>query len=432
MRGLGKLKSKTLLWISGLILLFAGTTSFAMAKADKVMVYIEGKLLEFEGQQPVIRNGTTLVPFRATFEALGYKVEWNGAEQKATGKKEGVEIELTLGSPTAKVNGKAVKLSVPAQTIRSSTMIPLRFVSENSGYTVTPSKASGKTIIQIGKGVPGGQPQGGNAGQPTGGNNEKPEPYVVKGRVVNPQGEPIKGALITIDNQLLYNSNSQAKTDANGRYRIELTKLAATYMAYAEYSVMYEGAKHSVDLTPDDDSPFAGNEGAVRNFTVKLDSSTGTGGSGEVLFYMMDLIHPLNPGDEPPNRNDVTLTLEPVGKMMDGTSGKKIVSKGSPSNNGYGVHNVPVGKYKVSAVYAPSGEEPQQLLIRVVNPGYDDPFHQSVVAGFRSVTEKIQEMELELKLDVVKPPAEDPKDWDWDAVYDINGNRIDQNEDWQW
>ncbi|MFC4597405.1 stalk domain-containing protein [Cohnella hongkongensis] len=416
--------TKAFIWLAGLLLIFMGTTSFVMAKDDKVKIYVEGKLLQFEGQQPIIRNGTTLVPFRTTFEALGYKVTWNGAEQKASGKKEGTEIELTMGSLTAKVNGKAVKLSVPAQTINRSTMIPLRFVSENSGYTVTPSKASGTTVIQIGKGAPAGLPQGGSS--------EQVEPYVVKGRVVNPQGEPIQGALITIDNQLLYNSNSQAKTDANGRYRIELTKLAATYMAYAEYSTEYDGATHSVDLAPDDDSPFAGNQGAIRNFTVKLDSSTGTGGSGEVLFYMMDLIHPLNPVLEPPNRDHVTLTLQPEGKMLDGTSGKPIVSKGSPSNNGYGVHNVPIGKYKVSAVYAPPGEEPQQLLIRVVNPGYDDPFTDSVVAGFKGVTSKIHMMELELKLNVVKPPAEDPAEWDWDGVYDLDGNRIDLDDDWEW
>ncbi|XID92902.1 stalk domain-containing protein [Paenibacillaceae bacterium WGS1546] len=420
---MGRFTAKTLLLLTSLLLILAGTTSFVMAKEGAVKVYFNGNPIQYEGQQPVIRNGTTLVPFRKTFEALGYKVVWNGAEQKAIGKKEGMEIELTMGSPTAKVNGKAFKLSVPAQIINKSTMIPLRFVSENSGYAVTPSKVSGTTVIQIGTGAPAGKPAGGAA--------EQPEPYVVKGRVVNPQGNPIQGALITIDNQLLYNSNSQAKTDADGRYRIELTKIAATYMAYAEYSTTYEGEKHSVDLIPDNDSPFAGNEGAVRNFTVKLDSSTGTGGSGEVLFYMMDLIHPLDPVLEPPNRDDVTLTLEPVGTMLDGTSGKKIVSKGSPSNNGYGVHNVPIGKYKVSAVYAPPGAEPQPLLIRVVNPGYDDPFTDSVVTGFMGVTSKIHKMELELKLNVVKPPAE-PEEWDWDAVYDLDGNRIDTDPEWTW
>jgi len=421
---MGKYSAKAVMWLFTLILVLACTASFAMAKEDEVAVYFNGELLTFADQQPVIQNGTTLVPFRAIFEALSYEVEWNGEERKAIGIKKGLEIELTIDSLTAKVNGQAAELSVPPQIINNHTMIPLRFVSENSGYDVIYSHESGTIVIRIGTGMPAGNTAGETGGQA--------EPYVVKGKVVNPQGEPIKGALITIDNQLLYNSNSQIKTDANGQYRIELTKMAATYMAYAEYSIMYEGVKHSVDLIPDDDSPFAGNEGAVRNFTVKLDSSTGTGGSAEVLFYMMDLIHPLDPVAEPPNRDDVTLTLEPVGKMLDGTSGKEIVSKGSRSNNGYGVHNVPIGKYKVSAVYAPPGAAPQQLLIRVVNPGQDDPFHQSVVAGFQRVTDKIHKMELELKLDVVKPPAEDPDEWDWNAVYDINGNRIDRNEEWNW
>lgn len=412
---MGKVSSKAYIWLAALLLVLTGMVSFVMANETKVNVYIEGKLLKYEGQQPVIRNGTTLVPFRMMFEALGYKVEWNDAEKKATGKKEGMEIEFTIGSSTAKVNGKTVKLSVPAQIISKSTMIPLRFVSENSGYTVTYEKVSDTAVIQIFS-----QAQNGNADQA--------EPYIVKGRVFDSEGAPIKGALITIDNQLLYNSNTQAKTDANGQYRIQLTKLAATYMAYAEFSTVYNGVKHSMDLIPDDDSPFAGNEGAVRNFTIKIDSSIGTGGSGEVLFYMMDLIHPLDTSLEPPNRDDVILTLEPVETMLSGTlgGGKKIVSKGSPSNNGYGVHNVPIGRYKVSAVYAPAGAEPQQMLIRVVNPVQENAFTESVVAEFKSVTEKIHDMELELKLNVVKPPAVE-EEWDWDAVYDLEGNRIDQN-----
>lgn len=411
---------KAIISLLSALVILSGMTAFAAAKEPEVKIYIEGKQLVYEGQPPVIKQGTTLVPFRKTFEALGYKVEWNAAAQKATGKKNGMTIELTLGSSTAKINGETSKLSIPAQTIRNSTMIPLRFVSENSGYKVTYEKVGSTVVIQIGKGSATGQQSGSNIG-----NSDQVEGYVVKGRVVNSQGSPIKGALITIDNQLLYNSNLQAVTDANGQYRIQLPKIAATYMAYAEYSTIYEGVKHSVDLIPDVDEPLAGNEGAIRNFTVKLDSATGTGGSGEVLFYMMDLIHPLDPVLVPPSREDVILTLEPVGMMLDGTvGGKKIVSKGSNSNNGFGVHHVPVGKYKVSAVYAPPGEEPQPLLIRVVSTMQDNPFTDSVVTGFSSVTSKIHRMELELKLNVVKPPPVDVDGWDWDAVYDLEGNRI--------
>ncbi len=409
---------KWIVWLSMLSIIVAGTASSVLAKEDEIKVYLHGKLIKFEDQQPVIRNGTTLVPFYAIFESLGYMVEWNGEERKAIGRKEGAEIELTVGSLIAKVNGREAELSVPPQIINSRTMIPLRFVSENSGYTVSYSQTPGMRIIEIGTDAPAGHAPSGSASEPQ-------EPYIVKGQVVNSHGEPIQGALITIDNQLLYNSNSQAKTDADGRYRIELTKLAATYMAYAEYSTMYEGVKHSIDLLPDDDSPFAGNEGAIRNFTVMLDSSTGTGGSGEVLFYMMDLIHPLDPVLEPPSRDDVIMTLEPIGMMLDGTTGgKSIIGKGSPSNNGYGLHNVPIGKYRVSAVYAPPGAQPEPLLIRIVRPGQDDEFAESVVAEFKSITSKIHNMELELKLNVVKPPAVDTAEWDWDAVYDLDGNRI--------
>jgi hypothetical protein len=410
-KGVGKVERKTtkvMIWLSCLLVLLAGMATSATAKAGEIKIYVEGKLLQFEGQQPLIRNGTTLVPFRKTFETLGYKVEWNAEEKSASGTKSGIKIELTMGSQSAKVNGQGVKLAVPAQIINGSTMIPLRFVSESSGYFVSYNNASGTSIIEITK------------------EDTVLEPYVVKGRVVNSEGTPIKGAWITIDNQLLYDSNLQAKTDDNGRYRIALPKAATTYMAYADFKTVYEGVEHSVELTADDNSPFAGNTGAIRNFTVKLNSSTGTGGSGEVLFYMMDLIHPLNPIAEPPDRDDVTITLEPVGTMMDGTvGGPKLVSKGSRNNNGYGVHNVPIGQYRVSAVYAPPGEEPQQMLVRIVTRGEDLPFVESIVAGFRSITSKIHFMELELKLNVVKPPVEEPGEWTW-------GDEDEEEEEWTW
>lgn len=400
--------TKVILWLSCLLVLLAGMAGAATAKAGEINIYVEGKLLRFDGQQPVIRDGTTLVPFRKTFETLGYKVGWDAEEKRASGTKAGMEIELTMGSPSAKVNGQFYKLAVPAQIMNGSTMIPLRFVSESSGYYVSYNQASGTSTIQITK------------------EDKVLEPYVVKGTVANAQGVPIKGALITIDNQLLYDSNLQARTDSNGRYRINLPKAATTYVAYADFTTVYDGEEHSFELTPDDPGPFAGNTGAIRNFTVKLSSSTGTGGVGEVLFYMMDLIHPLDPIAEPPNRDHVTLTLEPLGVMMDGTvGGPDIVGKGSVNNNGYGIHDVPIGEYRVSAVYAPPGEEPQQMLIRIVTNGQDLPYSNAIEAGFRRITSKIHMMELELKLDVVKPPDEEPGEWSW-------GDEDEEEDEWTW
>ncbi|WP_020617961.1 stalk domain-containing protein [Paenibacillus daejeonensis] len=397
-----------------LVLALIAVGPAAMAQQN-VKVYVGGQSLQFGGQQPVIIKGTTLVPFRAMFEALGFDVVWHAGSKTAVGTKDGLKIELTVNKGTALVNGKSQSLSVPAQVMKGSTMIPLRFVSEHSGYEVNYAKEAGATVIRIGGGSGGPAPGGAGAPSPGTGGHTVVEPGIVKGRVVDAEGQPLQGALVTADNQLLYNSNAQAVTDANGYYRIPLGMEASTYMAYAEYATTLNGQKYVMDLVSVNDAPFAGTEGAIRDFKQVLDSSGPSGGSGYVLFYMMDLIHPLDPIAVPPDRDDVTLTLKPVSPGLNGKVGQTIVSKGSNSNNGYGVHHVPIGTYEISATYAPPGEEPQQMLIRLVERGQDKPFYKSVTTDFETVVSKIYRIQLELKLDVVPPPppSYDPDDWEW-------------------
>ncbi|MFS0726807.1 stalk domain-containing protein [Paenibacillus sp. 1P07SE] len=419
---MGISRKKTAWWLTvtklmaALVLALMAASPAAVAQ-QSVKVYVGGQQLQFSGQQPVIVQGTTLVPFRAMFEALDFEVAWHAGSKRAVGTKDGLNIELTMNKGTALVNGQSRSLSVPAQVMKGSTMIPLRFVSEHSGYEVNHAKEAGVTVIRVGG---GGGPAPGGSGAPgpgTGGNAgpSTVEPGVLKGRVVDVDGQPLQGARVTADNQLLYNSNAQAITDANGYYRIPLGMAAATYMAYAEYKTTLNGREYVMDLEPVNDTPFAGNEGAIRDFKQVLDSSGPSGSSGFVLFYMMDLIHPLNPIAEPPNRDDVTLTLKPVGPGLNGKVGQTIVSKGSNSNNGYGVHHVPIGTYEISATYAPPGEEPQQLLIRLVERGQDKAYFKSVTTDFEELGSKIYKIELELKLDVVPPPppSYDPGEWEW-------------------
>lgn len=403
-----RLTSFKLFAVMLLIMAFMGQSVYAAADKLDVKVFLNGKTLQFKEQNPVVKDGTTLVPFRTLFEALGFQVTWNSADKQATGTKDGLELKLTIDSKTAKVNGKDAKLSVPAQMINGKTLVPLRFVSENSGAKVSYSNEGGVLTIQI--------MTPSETGVGAGAESDKPEPYVVKGRVVNSEGKPVAGALVTADNQLLYNSNAQAKTNADGRYRIPLGMLAATYLATAEFTTEYEGKKYTIELVPDDDSPFAGNEGAIRNFTLKLGSSSGMGGSGHVLFYMMDLIHPLDPIALPPDRDHVVLTLTPDGPQLDGsTGGKPIVGKGEVTPEGFGLSNVPIGRYKITATYAPPGETPQQMLVRKVSRGKDNEFTDSVTTDFDSITSKIYKIELELKLNVTKQPdtTASPDEWTW-------------------
>ncbi|MBQ8540710.1 MAG: carbohydrate-binding domain-containing protein [Clostridia bacterium] len=78
-----------------------------------------------------IENGSTMVPMRAIFEALGMSVEWNNEEKSVTATKEGKVIKLVIGKKTLQVNGEEVELNVAPFIENGSTMVPVRAVSES-------------------------------------------------------------------------------------------------------------------------------------------------------------------------------------------------------------------------------------------------------------------------------------------------------------
>lgn len=79
---------------------------------------------------PFIRDGSTLVPFRAIAEALKAEVSWNPDERSVTVTRGDITVKLLIDSKTAYVDGKEVELEVPAAIKDGSTVIPVRFVSE--------------------------------------------------------------------------------------------------------------------------------------------------------------------------------------------------------------------------------------------------------------------------------------------------------------
>ncbi len=131
------------IWISVLmlIIIFSG-----VAMADNgITVVIDGDKVTFEDQRPVIVHGRTLVPMRKIFESLGMVVNWDDKERKATGEYEEKKIEIQIGSSTAKVNDKDVKLDVSAQSINDRVMVPLRFIAESCDMKVSYNDSS-KTV----------------------------------------------------------------------------------------------------------------------------------------------------------------------------------------------------------------------------------------------------------------------------------------------
>lgn len=84
----------------------------------------------------IVESGTTLVPIRDIFQALGAEVYWDEKTQTITAIKGSTTAKLQIGSKTAYRNGIPVTLQVPGQVSNGKAIVPLRFVSEALGTEV--------------------------------------------------------------------------------------------------------------------------------------------------------------------------------------------------------------------------------------------------------------------------------------------------------
>lgn len=114
--------------------LFASQFNVAFAD-DTINVYLRGKLQSFE-QAPIIKDGSTMVPMRAIFEALGATVKWDGEKQIIDAYKGDKVIRLQIGWKGAWIGETKVDLDVAPEIVNGSTMVPLRFVGEALGEKV--------------------------------------------------------------------------------------------------------------------------------------------------------------------------------------------------------------------------------------------------------------------------------------------------------
>jgi len=87
-------------------------------------------------QPPVIVNNNTLVPIRFVAEQLGGAVNWDPLTKLVSIKRGNQLVDFHIGSNNYFVNGVSAALLTAPQIMSSSTMIPLRVLSENLGWTV--------------------------------------------------------------------------------------------------------------------------------------------------------------------------------------------------------------------------------------------------------------------------------------------------------
>jgi hypothetical protein len=212
--------------------------------------------------------------------------------------------------------------------------------------------------------------------------------YTAAGRVLTEEGAPIEGAEVVADNQVVYDSNVIGRSDADGRYRLDLPSIAVTWHMSATHVVRYHGRAYSIPLHPSDDAPFAGNAGGVRDFTWRLTGERPDGG-----LYGSDVIGYNEPGDFSFDIEDVELTLVPDGAIIDGSAGATIIDTLASSPEGFAVRDVPIGRYTISARLV-STDEP--LLVRLSDEGvYVDALSADFDAPFGSLP--IYRISIEIK-----------------------------------
>jgi len=135
--------------ISALAAENASAAAVQQSQYEEVNVTIDGVLQHFP-QSAILYKGSTMVPMRGVFEALKAEVKWDGATQTVTATKGDTTIKLTIGNNYAYVNDQKVALTAEAIIVGGSTMVPLRFVAEALGAKVEWDGATKTAVITQG------------------------------------------------------------------------------------------------------------------------------------------------------------------------------------------------------------------------------------------------------------------------------------------
>lgn len=112
-----------------------------------ITVLLNGRVLNLGAAGATQQSGRVLVPLRGVFEALGATVDFDNATQTVFATRDTLQMQLRIGSTQANVNGQVRTLDVPAKTLFGRTLVPLRFVSEALGASVSWNEAQSTVYI---------------------------------------------------------------------------------------------------------------------------------------------------------------------------------------------------------------------------------------------------------------------------------------------
>lgn len=126
----------------------------------QIRVTVNQTPVVFRGQAPIERGGRVLVPVREVLERAGASVRYDRQTETVLAFRGATNITLPVGGRRARVGERVVALETPAEIVRGSVLVPLRFMAEALGARVTWNV--GTKTVGIETGWSGTQPVGQN------------------------------------------------------------------------------------------------------------------------------------------------------------------------------------------------------------------------------------------------------------------------------
>ena len=84
----------------------------------------------------LVKNGAILVPLASMFQQMGGTSTYDPATHSVTAKKDGAEVQVTLGKNEVIINGESRPLDVPPMMWKGNLLVPVRVISEALGAYV--------------------------------------------------------------------------------------------------------------------------------------------------------------------------------------------------------------------------------------------------------------------------------------------------------
>lgn len=125
--------------------------SVVMTIGDKNFV-VNNKVVTGDAA-PYVKSDRTYVPIRALAESFSADVDWDNDARTVTITRGDAKVVMTVDKTTYTVNGKEATMDVAPEITGERTYVPVRFVAEALGFTVTPFYAAdgttGSVLFQI-------------------------------------------------------------------------------------------------------------------------------------------------------------------------------------------------------------------------------------------------------------------------------------------